>query len=92
MKQKTAKNENAITLFPNPFKNWLNIKTTQNEWQHYKILNFQGKTIEEGNFKNESHQVDLNHLEEGVYFFQLSTYGRQDNTKNTVVNQKIIKH
>jgi aminopeptidase N len=59
----------SIELFPNPAKDFVNIKSTQ-QLISYKILNILGQTIvSNSNFTNS--KINISNLKTGVYWLQL---------------------
>tara|TARA_B100000809_G_C15115282_1_gene522179 strand:- start:883 stop:1863 length:981 start_codon:yes stop_codon:yes gene_type:complete len=75
---------NNITIFPNPIKDVLNIQLEKYQNYEYAILNLNGKTIESGSFRSNTHQVKTDNLGSGVYFLQLKS-------SNDVITKKMIK-
>lgn len=72
--------ENKITLFPNPVKDVLYIKATDNKDYHYQIYNASGQMVKSGKFENT--KTDVSSLVQGVYLVRI-------NNSETVV--KIVK-
>ncbi|AYN01129.1 T9SS type A sorting domain-containing protein [Chryseobacterium sp. 3008163] len=72
--------ENKITLFPNPVKDVLYIKATDNKDYHYQIYNASGQMVKSGKF--EDTKTDVSSLVQGVYLVRI-------NNSETVV--KIVK-
>jgi len=67
---------NLIRLFPNPFKNEINIRInnghTISEFLGFRITNVLGKTLIEGNLNEHLNikPINLSELPTGVYFFE----------------------
>ncbi|MFP3596178.1 T9SS type A sorting domain-containing protein [Chryseobacterium sp. SIMBA_029] len=76
----TKVKENRISVFPNPVKNMLYIKATQEKGYFYQIYNMAGQMIKSGKFENE--KTDLSSLISGIYLIRI-------NNSETIV--KIIK-
>lgn len=65
--------ENGITLFPNPAKSTLTIKSTESIME-YTVFNALGKSIKQEPIgKVNSHQVDISNLSPGLYFLKIKT-------------------
>ena len=64
-------NTNAFSLYPNPVKNVLYIKSNflSEETTTYRIINMLGQTVAKGNRYNE---INVQELEGGVYFVELA--------------------
>ncbi len=68
--------KNLVSLFPNPFKNEINIEInnghTISENLGFRITNLLGKTLIEGNLKEHLNNKPINLVElpSGVYFFE----------------------
>lgn len=76
----TKNKENKISVFPNPVKNMLYIKATQEKGYFYQIYNMAGQMVKSGEFENE--KADLSSLISGAYLIRI-------NNSETIV--KIIK-
>tara|TARA_R110002049_G_scaffold307724_1_gene509246 strand:+ start:865 stop:1611 length:747 start_codon:yes stop_codon:yes gene_type:complete len=61
--------ENAISLYPNPVKNELTIKTNTIEIQQAILYDILGKSIKQINVENEV--VDLSSISNGIYLLKL---------------------
>jgi len=83
--EKTNKTE--FSLYPNPTSDFLYFytnKTNDIEESYIKIFDIFGKTVTEKSIKNNS-QIDITHLQNGLYFYRIST-------DNKVKIGKIVKN
>ncbi|MDY0930119.1 PKD domain-containing protein [Chryseobacterium sp. CFBP8996] len=62
--------ENKIVLFPNPVKDVLYIKTTENKDYYYQIYNASGQLVKAGKFENT--QTSVSSLVQGVYLVRIN--------------------
>jgi len=62
-------NFSSIEIFPNPVTDILNINLGNEQIQSVKILNLQGQIVQLG----ENENVDVSHLESGVYIISIIT-------------------
>lgn len=62
--------ENKIVLFPNPVKDVLYIKATENKEYHYQIYNASGQLVKSGKFENT--QTSVSSLVQGVYLVRIN--------------------
>ncbi len=60
--------ENLVQVFPNPAFNFITI-TSSKKIGSYQIIDIRGKIMKQGIFENE--KIDLNDLENGLYFLKL---------------------
>jgi len=72
--------KSPIKIYPNPFSNTIQIENSSGD-ENYLLLNTIGQTIWSG--KN-IHQQDFSSIDKGIYFLQI-------NSKNNVINLKMIK-
>jgi hypothetical protein len=73
-------NTNEFSIYPNPSNTALFIKTENNIFNQYKIINFVGQLIIETNLNGNS--IDVSTLQTGIYFLQLKNEnGRLFTTK-----------
>ncbi len=72
----------SFSIYPNPVKNILNVKSVGIENANYRIVNMIGQTVLRGTNFN---QIEVGRLNKGVYFLELST---DDQT----VSKKFIKN
>jgi len=74
------------SVYPNPVKNYLNIKTVliENEIVNYSIVDMQGRLLKSGvitTLSNDTHQLDMSTLSNGTYIVQLNSEFRNFTTK-----------
>lgn len=62
--------ENKIVLFPNPVKDVLYIKATENKDYYYQIYNASGQLVKSGKFENT--QTSVSSLTQGVYLVRIN--------------------
>ncbi len=77
--------ENAITVYPNPSHEKINVKTSKAGFG-YKLMTLQGYYLLEGTNSSHNTIINIESLPKGVYFLQIT----QDN-KNTVKKIMIEK-
>lgn len=65
-------NAESIKLYPNPATDYLNIDINTNENIELSIINEIGKTIEKKTLNN-SAQIDISNLADGIYYVQIKT-------------------
>ena len=80
-----------ISVYPNPVKSNLNIKTTllDDETINYAIIDMQGRLLKRGvitNLSSSSHLLDMSNLNNGTYIVQLNSEFRSFTTKVQVVD------
>ncbi len=74
---------NSFEVYPNPSNGIVTIKFNQEESEEFKIVNMLGQVLETFNMaKEESKEIDLTHLESGLYFIQ--------SVNNRSINKKLI--
>jgi len=83
-------NDNDLMIFPNPVKNYLNIRMLSNIDSHFdfKIYDSYGRSIKhslEGFLIDNTVQLDVNDLPSGIYFLRIS------NTEGDLKSYKFIK-
>jgi hypothetical protein len=77
-------NEYAISIYPNPVSNFLNIESKQpNENAELIIADVLGREIKSLPIQNQTTTVNMNDLKDGIYFVQIKT-------ANGIVAKKII--
>ncbi|MCX7550259.1 M14 family zinc carboxypeptidase, partial [Xanthomarina sp. F2636L] len=83
-------NEISVLVYPNPFKNTMNIKLPHNNALDVQLLDITGRIITNiNNIHPVNNTIELpnnNHLTAGTYFVKLT-----DNTENTTVVKRVIK-
>ena len=70
--EKLAKNEAGISVYPNPFENYLNIETETNI-QAISVMNLMGQSYLETDSFTGNH-LDLSPLPSGIYLLRLKTH------------------
>ena len=80
------KQNTETSVFPNPVRSKLNIKTTlmDNETINYSIIDMQGRILKRGEISDiskGSHQLDMSNLNNGTYIVQLTSEFRNFTTK-----------
>jgi hypothetical protein len=80
-------NSPQVLLFPNPSTGMVNLnqETVISNIQDYRIYNSLGKLVDRGRFSSETYQLDLSHLNSGLYLFYLS-----DEKKRPIAVEKLI--
>ncbi|TAE71624.1 MAG: T9SS C-terminal target domain-containing protein [Bacteroidetes bacterium] len=74
---------NGFEIYPNPTKNIINIKKTNQIWDKLTIMDANGRVLENINNENIS-QIDINHYAQGLYYFYFSY-------KGNAVLKKVVK-
>lgn len=69
----TDKNDDIITVFPNPSNGIINIKS-ETDIQSISIMDFTGKVVLS---KNQVSTIDIYSLETGIYFLEINTKERR---------------
>ena len=63
--------EDDILLFPNPTTGMINIPVLESlSMNAFQVLNTSGQVLLEGKFTNDQNQIDLEGLENGIYFIR----------------------
>lgn len=60
-----------LSVYPNPAKNFITIKSNSENGSEYRITNIFGKRILDGKLENGTTTVDINELSSGIYFVQV---------------------
>jgi N-acetylmuramoyl-L-alanine amidase len=78
----TEDSVDGVIMYPNPAQNSLNIKA---EWNilRVRILNFQGEMIQQYFFDNNSVNLDLRALDEGLYLIRVD--GKQNGSAKKIL-------
>jgi hypothetical protein len=85
------KDNELISIYPNPFKNEINIKLADNQSKPvgYSIMDVTGRILQEKQFdsyhKSANITLDLNDLPKGIYYINLNING-------TILTKKIVKY
>ena len=62
----------SIEIFPNPFDNYIILKSTDNQHFRIQIIDVNGKLIFDESRKGIQISIDLDHLISGIYFMQIT--------------------
>jgi hypothetical protein len=76
------KENNGVTIFPNPATNFVNIKS-QNSIIQILIMNNLGLIVFSGDFESNSVQVNISGFNKGIYFIRIET-------EMGVVSEKLV--
>ncbi|MBE9467306.1 MAG: DUF4465 domain-containing protein [Bacteroidetes bacterium] len=76
-------NNNSVTVYPNPFRNSINIDGINDIKQIY-VTDISGKLVYNSNSNFNNNQIDLSSLTRGFYFINIKT-------QNKIITKKIIK-
>lgn len=74
-----------ISLFPNPAKNYLLIKSNSSDIISYEIIDVFGKIIKNNFESKSSFNIKINDIAKGVYFIKLKT-------ENEIIIKKFVKN
>lgn len=69
-----------ITVYPNPVKNKLIIRTTLNNY-NYKLSTIQGQLLINSNSNKDSNTIDYSNYPQGVYLLNITSNGKQKTFK-----------
>ncbi len=75
-------NSTTLNIYPNPIKNELHIKIENIKVEKIEIIDLLGKSII--SVKNDYEFIDVNHLNNGIYFVKIYT-------DNDIITRKVIK-
>lgn len=78
-------NNIQIEIFPNPVNDILKIRAENDEIQSIAIMNLQGQIVVELSVDQSSNEVDVSHLESGVYLVSILTF------KGNIVRKQITR-
>jgi hypothetical protein len=64
-----------VLVYPNPANDKVYINIPENNYQHLEIeiIDFSGKTIKKENSLLSNNYIDVNHLNNGVYFLKITS-------------------
>lgn len=82
-----AENKNAISIFPNPAKESINIVSKLQTGFQFLITDVSGKEIEKGISKTNSIAVNTQNLQNGVYTVSIFTENKFINTKQFLIQK-----
>lgn len=66
-------NDNLVTVFPNPAKDFISFKVPQNLTGIAKIIDLNGQTIQANIPVNNNDKIDIKDLENGVYILKIES-------------------
>lgn len=70
----------SIEVFPNPFAEYINIKTTTDEDLFYQLYSTKGQLLQSGKLQSNLEEINMAHLYNGTYLLRISR------------NNQVIKH
>ncbi len=70
-----------LTIFPNPFTEYINIVTDSEKQLHYRIFNASGQLVYSGEISESQTRYDLTTLELGLYYLTIED---KESNRNTV--------
>jgi ELWxxDGT repeat protein len=65
--------DRVITIFPNPTQDFVRISTVKGQIEAIQILDVDGKTLSESTEKGTEVEVNISHLNSGVYLVEITT-------------------
>lgn len=72
----SSNNLNHFVLYPNPAKDQLNIKNTNNHNEYsLQIINITGQIVSTHLISNSKSSISLKHINKGIYFVKVSSKG-----------------
>lgn len=74
--QKEIENDVDVQVFPNPFKDELNVNLSTNDAVNYRIIDLNGRTLLSGELY-QSGTIDSGILSKGLYLLELYTNDRR---------------
>lgn len=78
------KNENLITVFPNPSSHQLNIQLLKSETVNFYLYNSVGQLIRKEQFVGAFYNLNINYLPSGIYFLNIQI-------SNELKTYKVVK-
>lgn len=69
---------NNIQIYPNPFRETLNVSQEQLDFTYYQILDSRGKLIKMGNLFDLVHVIELADLTNGFYYLNLQSHNKME--------------
>lgn len=67
------KNSLKFDVYPNPFNSTIVLKLTNQNQTHVKVTDVSGKIVYENDLVEMSSTIDLDYLQSGIYFLQISS-------------------
>jgi hypothetical protein len=77
-----------VTVYPNPTKDFVNIRLRESHRINYQLTDLKGKTVLKGQHQGQLVNIDLHHLQSGIYALTLTLTEQQRKEQETL---KIIK-
>ena len=74
--------EQAITIHPNPSRNWIQIEAGSNTIEKYSLFDQQGRSLINGQAK----EVDISALNAGIYFLNIYLKNGRSTVKKFIKN------
>lgn len=78
-------NINKVKIYPNPTNKILNIEIQNSTFSNIELFDIYGKLIQTFEINNTTKSINIEHLNSGVYFIQIS------NNKGNKITRKLIK-
>jgi len=85
LSEKAESKHSKIEIYPNPTTGILNLFFDKQELQQIEIVNIAGEKVHSETVVARQYQVDINHLNAGIYFVNIS------NDSDEIVVRKIVK-
>lgn len=63
--------DNTLTIYPNPAKSFIQIKSKTQELKEYEIYNVQGSIINRGLFENQDQILNIEKFTNGIYIIKI---------------------
>lgn len=79
--------KNNLSLYPNPVTNFLNIESKNNKIETIQIIDIMGNWVENIIVESNQIQIDLSHLNNGIYFV-MSIFENGQINKNKILMTK----
>jgi hypothetical protein len=76
------KSNKYISIYPNPAKDFVNIKVNNNELSKISVIDISGKILKTENF-NKNIKIETKEFEKGIYIFKIET-------NNEVITKRIV--
>jgi len=76
------KSNKYISIYPNPAKDFVNIKVNNNELSKISVIDISGKILKTENFNNNL-KIETKEFEKGIYIFKIET-------NNEVITKRIV--
>jgi len=79
-------NNNSVTIYPNPVKNFLYIESKNNSFANVKIISVSGKICFSSKIENKKAQINMSEFSNGIYFVKLTLNDGSILNKRVIVN------